>query len=204
MKTPAPVRKATLADREAMVRTLARAFDADPVLTFFARKDEKRAQAIEAIFDVFFLRFTLPFGETWMTEDGRGAALWTPPGKWSIAGGVLGGPRLIGAVGLGRVFETLGAMSRMQDVHPKPPHYYLFALGVDPQAQGRGLGSALLAAVLAKCDAEGAAAYLEASTPANARLYGRHGFVATGEVALAGGGPVVTTMWREPRAASPT
>jgi len=39
--------------------------------------------------------------------------------------------------------------------HPHDPsHWYLFILGTEPAAQGRGLGSALLARVLARVDAE--------------------------------------------------
>jgi ribosomal protein S18 acetylase RimI-like enzyme len=193
-----PVRRALAPDRAAVVRTLARAFDADPVVGYFARSDAKRTKAIETIFDVSFLALTLPYGETWMTDDGRGVALWAPPNKWSTAGGILSGPRLIGAVGLPRVVSRIRAVSRVQALHPKAPHYYLYALGVDPAHQGKGLGSALLHAVLARCDADRACAYLEASTPANARLYARHGFRTTQELAIAPDGPTVSLMWREP------
>jgi ribosomal protein S18 acetylase RimI-like enzyme len=197
-----PVRKALIGDRETVVRTLARAFDADPVVRYFAREDEKRTNAIETIFDVSFTRLTLPFGETWVTEDGFGVALWTPPSQWSTVGGLLAGPRLIGAVGITRLFGRMRALGRVQARHPKAPHFYLFALGVDPDHQGRGLGSALLRAVLSRCDAEGASAYLEASTPMNARLYARHGFRVTEELSLAADGPTVSLMWRDPQGAA--
>ena len=200
MVEPPAVRRATAGDREAMVRTLARAFDADPVVTYFARRDAKRGRAIETIFDVAFMRLTLPFGETWMTEDGRGAALWTPPDHWNTLSAFTAVPRLIGAVGITRALTVLGTMNRLQERHPKtPPHYYLFALGVDPEHQGRGLGSAMLRAVLSRCDADGVGAYLEASTPMNARLYARHGFRVTEELTIAPGAPTVSLMWREPK-----
>jgi ribosomal protein S18 acetylase RimI-like enzyme len=191
------VRKAVIGDREVLVRTLGRAFDADPALTYFARSDEHRARAIETIFDVAFTKLTLPFGENWITEDGFGVALWTPPNQWNTLGGLLAGPRLIGAVGIGRLWSRMRALGRLQAKHPKAPHYYLFALGVDPAHQGRGLGSALLRAVLSRCDAEGACAYLEASTPMNARLYARHGFKLTEEFPMGPDAPSVSLMWRE-------
>lgn len=82
--------------------------------------------------------------------------------------------------------------------HPRVPHWYLFAIGVVPEATGRGRGSALLEPVLACCDSERAPAYLEASTPDNARLYARFGFEPRDELELFPG-VRVRPMWREPR-----
>lgn len=202
MRASPSVRRALKSDRATVVPTLARAFEADPVLNYFARQDAARARAIETIFDVSFVDLTLPYGETWMTDDGRGVALWAPPNKWSTLRGVLAGPRLIAAVGLSNVLARMRAVERVQARHPKPPHYYLYALGVDPPHQGRGLGSALLRAVLSRCDADGASAYLEASTADNARLYGRHGFVVTEELSLGPDAPTVSLMWRAPNPAA--
>ncbi len=63
--------------------------------------------------------------------------------------------------------------------------------------QGCGLGTAMLRAVLDRADRTGVAAYLEATSPDNRRLYQRHGFVVTGELAIVGG-PSLWAMWREP------
>jgi hypothetical protein len=45
--------------------------------------------------------------------------------------------------------------------HPSEPHWYLALLGTDPGLGGRGLGSAALGPVLARCDAEHVPAYTE-------------------------------------------
>ena len=60
---------------------------------------------------------------------------------------------------------------------------------------------ALLADNLARIDREGAAAYLESTNPANLARYRSVGFVDLGSFTLGDDGPVVTTMWREPRPA---
>jgi ribosomal protein S18 acetylase RimI-like enzyme len=191
------LRRALPEDRDAVVRALARAFDKDPVANFLLRQDHSRERAFNTVFDVAFRRLTLPLRETWMSSGGEGAALWTPPKGWKT---IRGWPNIFGlahAVGITRVPRVLAAIHRVQSEHPREPHWYLFALGVVPEAQGRGLGSALLRAVLSRCDERHEPAYLEASTEDNVRLYLRHGFRLVKEVALAPGGPIVRLMWRD-------
>jgi ribosomal protein S18 acetylase RimI-like enzyme len=192
------VRRAVAADRDVVVKALVRAFDDDPVANFLLRQDKARARAFETGFDVAFRRLTLPLEEVWMSSAGEGAALWTPPKGWK---NLRAWPNLFGlarAVGLARVPHVLAAVNRVQRPKPREPHWYLFALGVVPEAQGRGIGSALLRAVLARLDESGEPAYLEASTEDNARLYLRHGFRIVQEVKMAADGPVVRLMWRDP------
>ncbi len=192
------VRRASLSDREAVVRTLVRSFDTDPVANYLLRADAGRSRAFQNFFDVSFRRLTLPFGETWIAGDGEGTALWTPPGRWSTFGALLSAPKLVQAVGLPRIPHVLASVNRVQSRHPKAPHFYLFAIGVDPAHHGRGIGSTLLREVLQQCDAAGASAYLEASTLGSSRLYERHGFRVTEELPVAPDGPPVWLMWRDP------
>jgi ribosomal protein S18 acetylase RimI-like enzyme len=86
----------------------------------------------------------------------------------------------------------------MERFHPDEPHWYLPLIGVEPNAQGRGLGAALLRHALERFDREGALAYLESSNPRNIPLYERHGFEIVGEIRV-GAAPVMTPMLRRPR-----
>ena len=62
---------------------------------------------------------------------------------------------------------ALRSRLRMEGRHPRrPPHWYLAIMGVAPEWQGRGLGTALMSPALEALDAAGTPAYLEASTPA--------------------------------------
>ena len=79
-----------------------------------------------------------------------------------------------------------------------PPHWYLLYIGTCPERQGQGLGSALLQAVLDRCDARRVPAYLESSCEKNVPLYRRHGFVEHGTLEPAAGCPPMTPMWRNP------
>jgi GNAT superfamily N-acetyltransferase len=89
-------------------------------------------------------------------------------------------------------------MTTVERQHPRSAHWYLAVLGTDPVHQGKGIGSALLAPVLERCDHEGIGAYLESSKNSNIPFYRRHGFEVTGEIPLPGG-PSVWPMWRDPR-----
>lgn len=79
----------------------------------------------------------------------------------------------------------------------REPHYYVRDVGVLPEAQGRGLGTALLRPTLDLCDRNGLPAYLEASSARNALLYERLGFQLTAELRVAGG-PPLRLMLRPP------
>ena len=70
--------------------------------------------------------------------------------------------------------------------------------GPSPEWQGRGIGSALLAPILQRCDDTGERVYLEASKEKNIPFYARHGFVVTEEMHVPRG-PTMWAMWREPR-----
>jgi ribosomal protein S18 acetylase RimI-like enzyme len=91
-------------------------------------------------------------------------------------------------------------MSVLEENLPTTEQRHLWFLGVDPRAQGQGLGSALLPSTLTRCDATGVPAYLEATSEHNRRLYARHGFEVVGELS-ADGSPSLWLMWREPRVA---
>jgi len=126
-----------------------------------------------------------------------GGAVWYPPGRWTSAIGLrtaLGFARAFGRR-LGRAGALSTAMARS---HPHQPHWYLYAIGVDPVHQGSGVGGALLRSRLARCDQSGEPAYLESSKLANVPIYQHFGFEPSGPMELPAGAPALTPMWRQP------
>jgi GNAT superfamily N-acetyltransferase len=124
-----------------------------------------------------------------------------PPGRWRL--GFFQQLKLL--PGMIRVFgRDLGRAQRgltvMDSGHPRSPHWYLDSLGVEPERQGTGIGSALMRPVLERCDRERMPAYLNAGSPRSRELYRRHGFEVTEEFRLPEDGPSLWRMWREPRA----
>ncbi len=173
------VRPAGEADREIVLATLTLAFSADPPSRWLFPK----ARDFLAAYGRFAEAFggaAFAAGTALMTDDGAAAALWLGPGLKADD------------EALGAIFQeafadrgdtTGGAVGdAIAAFHPKDPHWYLPLIGVDPGRQGRGLGSALLKAGLALCDAAGLPAYLESSNIKNVPLYERFGFEVLGVV----------------------
>jgi ribosomal protein S18 acetylase RimI-like enzyme len=201
MPTGSPVRKATLADAPRLAQALASAFQDDPVIAWIFPDEQRRRRVLPAFMEFRLRMLAFPHDEVWMTAGGAAAAVWLPPpGRWQLSRPqrlrLL--PALVRFLGL-RTASVLAGLDRMEERHPHDPsHWYLFILGTEQAAQGRGLGSALLAQVLARVDADRMPAYLESSNERNIALYRRHGFEVASEVAIPGG-PRIWPMWRKPR-----
>ena len=179
---------------------LVRAFDADPLTCWFVRDDDQRPQRMQRVF-AWYLRQALPLGHSHATQDGSCAALWMGPGQWKmpLLRQLLLLPEIVRVVGADRLVSRIRGTDALQRRHPAAPHFYLAALGTEPQRQGQGLGSAVLAQGLQRCDRMGLPAYLETANPRNLALYERHGFDVREQLTLPGGGPPVWLMWRPAR-----
>jgi ribosomal protein S18 acetylase RimI-like enzyme len=192
------VRKATPADVPVLAGALSRAFHDDPVMEWLFPDPRRRPRWTRTFFHIR-LRQLLRQDEVWASGDAAGAALWAQPDRWKLTAGETATMLARIALGVGRrSARGLRGLSLIEEHHPREPHWYLAVLGVDPPAQGDGLGSALLEPVLRSCDEDGVAAYLESSKERNIAFYARHGFRVTEEV-LMPKGPPIWLMWRDPR-----
>jgi GNAT superfamily N-acetyltransferase len=135
-------------------------------------------------------------GTAYVSEDFSGAALWLPPGV--EPNGAALEKVFRETVDREHLDDLLATFEKMEQSHPREAHWYLPQIGVEPYAQGKGVGAALMRHALARCDEERALAYLEASKPENVPFYLRHGFEVTGEIQI-GAAPPVTPMLRRPR-----
>lgn len=195
-----PVRKATYADVRPVSVTLAKAFEDDPVMEWLIPSaGRNRFERLRQFFALDMKAWNLRHDETWTTPDYRGGAIWAPPGKWklSVADIVKSTPAMARILGR-RLPLALRGLNEIERRHPREPHYYLAVLGTEPAQQGKGIGGALLAPVLDRCDQEGVGAYLESSKEKNVPYYRRFGFEVTEELPLPKG-PPIWLMWRQPR-----
>jgi ribosomal protein S18 acetylase RimI-like enzyme len=185
---------------------LARAFRDSPLNVAVIGSDPERRLRANLHGARALLPVALAGGSVLVARDGgttRGVLVATPPFGWPLPAPslrahlrrVVGqGPRVARRWGL--VFEALAR------VHPRAPHWYLSTLGVDPPAQGRGVGRALLDHWLAGVDADALPAWLETDRQANLAFYRRAGFEVARRSEVLG-----TTIWcmlRPERSAGPS
>lgn len=193
--TPPAIRTTTAADADRATDTIVLAFAGDPMLRWCWSEPSRYLTAIRPFIRAF-AGASFDHGSAWCSDDFVGAALWLPPGVGSDEDAMVG--LLQATVPATQQDDVFGVVEQMGKYHPQEPHWYLPLIGVDPAFQNRGIGSALLALALARCDAEGLPAYLESSNPRNIPLYQRHGFEILGTI-QAGSSPVMYPMLRTPR-----
>jgi len=181
-----------------MSTALARAFAANPFVRWLLPDDAHYARTGEDFFRIG-VDEDLAHGRVFTNDAVNGAALWLPPGSPSpgLRQQIRLGLRLWRAIGASRLPITASALARFEAARPQRPHWYLTILGTDPSAQGGGVGSALIAPILSRCDETGVPAYLESSNPENVSYYRRFDFEVVGEIPFRGG-PTIPLMLREP------
>jgi ribosomal protein S18 acetylase RimI-like enzyme len=195
------VRLARSSDAPAIGAILARAFADDPVTSWVTHGAERRARLLVRLNTAIARYEGIPRGGTYVAEDETrvvGAAIWQPPGPHPVNWRSVPFALTAGSA-LGRDIPRMTMAGRAAArARPRERHWYLQLLGVAPDAQGRGVGSALVRAHLTAVDSERMPGYLE-TTVENLGFYGSLGFQVVGEIAIGGGGPVEYSLLRAAR-----
>lgn len=168
---------------------LARAFRDNPgmLVAIPGVSAEKRLALLEPCMDGF-VRSVLRYGLVVVLEEGSKIVAVSmayepgafPPPLFSTfiqARGPL-------AAGIRSALRFARLDHEMHKLHPRYEHWYLWFLGVEPDRQGQGLGSALLRSLSAKADSSKVPCYLETDKPSSVKLYERHGYRVESEVVL--------------------
>ena len=195
------IRKATIYDATLVAKVLGDALLNDPFLPYFHPSKLYYSRYFLDMFQTHYCRYN----ETYIAGDGDGVAMWLPPGAKarmpSLRYGIPWIFNMVQKKGISGVKKCFDIMGRFEKEKPKNEHYYLHAIGVSPDSQGKGVGSRLLRAVLETCDRDNIVAYLETSNIKNLPFYERHGFQVLGEVQVESHGPKAWFMLRKPHLA---
>ncbi len=173
----------------AVASTIGRALVTEPMLRWPLGVDaDLEARSIRNF--EHYLEPLIELGIVWATADTLGAAVWVPPARTeAFEDAQRKSQPSIDALtdDRGRRFSVfwrwIGSML------PDEPLWYLDLIGVAPEAQGRGVGSALIELGLTQARAEGTAAFLETGTPGNVAYYERFGFRVVHDADAPDGGP---------------
>jgi GNAT superfamily N-acetyltransferase len=183
---------------------LARAFFDYDLMRYAAPADRRRAPGVTSLYGAI-LWDCLRWGEVSVTADVIGAACWLPPDVPNttffrqVRSGMLALPLHFGFAGFRRLLAYDAVAQKLHHEHAAMPHWYLAAIGVEPEYQGKGVGGALMQPILDRADSGSMHCYLETQREQNVRLYEKHGFEVTEKVVPLGHPIPVWGMLRRPR-----
>ena len=95
-------------------------------------------------------------------------------------------PHMLSGYGLIATFRVASWASTWSKHDPDNSHSHLGPIGVDPSAQGKGIGSLLMKPYCDELDNLGMEGYLETDRPENVPFYNRYGFITTQELPILG------------------
>jgi ribosomal protein S18 acetylase RimI-like enzyme len=160
-----------------VIEILRSAFDDNKNVNYVVKQDEKRAERIKDLMTYSF-NMCNTFGEVWIADDEQACALILFPDKkrtsfrtllWDLK-------LALSVIGIDRVSAVLKREAMIKSNHPKEPIAYLWFIGVNPQSQSKGHGSAFLKEVIHTCERKKRPIYLETSMEKNLPFYKKFGF----------------------------
>ena len=194
---------------ESGARLLAASFVGEPLFGFmFEGKDRGRVERAITPWFRGWIRSFMRQGEIHAARVGGrlgGVGVRVPPGGYPLHGTqkalfmlrlIRGVTRM--SVTSRRALRMPSLGSQLDRLEPKEPFWNLAWVGVSPDLQGRGVGSALANEIVRLIDTRPAPGWFVTFGPRTRALYERRGFVVEHEVRPFEEGPVGWTMRREP------
>ena len=135
------IRSATRDELPETVACVVAAFITDPLARYACASPHEYLRGMPSMVEEF-AGGAFDHGSAYVSVDFCGAALWLPPGVHPDDEKLERAFRE--AVKPERLDDLLGTFEQMGQSHPEEPHWYLPMIGVEPNAQSRGIGSALM------------------------------------------------------------
>ena len=148
------------------------------------------------------IAYGLRYGAVDVETEGRGLAIWLPPEAPAmrlgrcVRIGLVWAPWQLGPGASLRLQRANRCMERLHRGAIGEPHWHLCLVAVDPDAQGLGLGKALLRHGLDRCDTDRMPCYLDTANPQNRDYFRRYGFAEVGSERVDSAGPEIHAMVR--------
>ncbi len=171
------MRKAEYSDKNLVIDILAKSFDNNQSVNYIVKQDQKRVQRVSSLMAYSFEICNL-FGDVFLSDDNKACALIVYPDKkkTTLKSTLLDIKLILQSVGPGNISKALKREKLISSIQPKIQMAYLWFIGVDPVAQGRGSGSKLLQEIIDYSNSNNRPIYLETSTVKNLPWYEKFGF----------------------------
>jgi hypothetical protein len=175
----------TLNDKSAVVDILTKSFELNKSVNYIVNQDRDKLKRLQLLMEYSFY-ICQQSGDIFLSDNRKGCALLLYPDKkkaslrsifWDLKLALF-------SVGLRNIPKTLRREAEIKKRHPNRPFAYLWFIGVQPSAQGMGVGSSLLNQVLKHAADQNRDVFLETSTLANLPWYEKFGFQTYDELDL--------------------
>lgn len=170
--------KADKIHKQRVIDILSECFETNKTVNYIVKQDEKKKERIRFLMEYSF-DMCLEAGQILMTDDMLGAIVCSnSTGKLPILEEAFQTAKFVwkvsGIDGIGRVLKR---ETYLNSYHPQDEEYmYIWFIGVDRAAQGKGVGSAMIEELIGESNLSGKTIYLETSSERHLHFYKKHGF----------------------------
>lgn len=177
--------KASYIDKNLVIDILTKSFDTNQSVNYIVKQDQNRIDRVRALMDYSFEVCYL-FGEVFLSNDKKacGLILYPDKKKTTLKSIWLDAKLILSCVGLENIKKAMTRESKIKQLQPKEPMYYIWFIGVDPAYQSSGIGSELLNEIIKDSNFKKRPIYLETSTLKNLPWYKKFGFDVYNELDL--------------------
>ena len=170
------MRKASRDDKNIVVHILSKSFIHDPHINWLLEESKNKNKL--KIIMAYVFEESLARGTVYLNDDNTAAALWNTEMKEKVSlQYIVRNLSFLFRVGIKTTIRCLKTDKLIYDQYPKNAKYcQLYSIGVLPEAQGKGLASALLNYVIEDMKKNLIPAYLETANPKNVEIYKKKGF----------------------------
>lgn len=175
--------KATQDDIPILSKVLCEAFINDPMINTIVKNDKQKMVRMEIFFNIM-LKYALSKGYLYTNDKKNCCAAWIKPEYYDDASYIKLTNIIswIKVIGFDRVLKVLRVYYNLSKYQPKFKNYYLMFLGIQPEIQGKGLGSQIMKPMIEISDNESMPIYLETSNKNNVSFYQKLNFRVIHEV----------------------
>ena len=170
------MRIATCADVDLIENILLVSFKNDPHVNWLLEESKNKFK-LKVLID-YVVHQTLRRGEMYLSDDNNAVALWDFERNEKLSFHYIWrNLAFLTQIGIESVVRIVKSEAHVHNNFRKCPRYcHLYMIGVLPEAQGKGLASALMNPMIQRMKEKSIPVFLETANPRNVDIYKKKGF----------------------------